>query len=119
MAAIVGGVYAAELDHWRFTSKHWDPATTRFWIPDAFYGGEGDALDLTAVGKGVAAGEHLFVNTYLLGVTTFAAAGNYTYARYAAELAACESEDRLRYTPTGFLDRLVRRGFAFTHALME
>ena len=56
VAAIVGGVYAAELDHWRFTSKHWEPATTRFWIPDGFYGGEGDALDLTAVGQGVAAG---------------------------------------------------------------
>ena len=76
VAAIVGGVYAAELDHWLFTSKHWEPSTTRFWIPDGFFGGEGDALDLTAVGKGVAAGEHLFVNTYLLGVTTFAAAGN-------------------------------------------
>jgi len=88
-------VYAAELDHWLFTSKHWEPGTTRFWIPDGFYGGEGDALDLTAVGKGVAAGEHLFVNTYLLGVTTFAAAGNFTYARYAAELAANESEHRL------------------------
>jgi hypothetical protein len=95
VAAIVGGVYAAELDHWLFTSKHWGPSTTRFWIPDGFYGGEGDALDLTAVGKGVAAGEHLFVNTYLLGVTTFAAAGNSTYARYAAELAANESEHRL------------------------
>jgi hypothetical protein len=88
-------VYAAELDHWQFISKHWEPSTTRFWIPDGFYGGEGDALDLTAVGKGVAAGEHLFVNTYLLGVTTFAAAGNHTYARYAAELAANESEHRL------------------------
>jgi len=95
VAAIVGGVYAAELDHWMFTSKHWEPMTTRFWIPDGFYGGEGDALDLTSVGKGVAAGEHLCVNTYLLGVTTFAAAGNSTYARYAAELAACESEHRL------------------------
>ena len=95
VAAIVGGVYAAELDHWRFTSKHWEPMTTRFWIPDGFYGGEGDALDLTAVGRGVAAGEHLFVNTYLLGVTTFAAAGESTYARYAAEIAANESEHRL------------------------
>src|SRR5436305_7936398 len=95
VAAIVGGVYAAELDHWLFTSKHWEPSTTRFWIPDGFYGGEGDALDLTAVGKGVAAGEHLFVNTYLLGVTTFAASGHSTYARYAAELAANESEHRL------------------------
>jgi hypothetical protein len=40
-------------------------------------------------------GAHLFVNTYLLGVTTFAAAGNSTHARYAAELAACESEHRV------------------------
>ena len=95
VAAIVGGVYAAELDHWRFTSKHWEPSTTRFWIPDGLFGGEGDALDLTAVGKGVAAGEHLFVNTYLLGVTTFAAAGRSEDARYAAELAACESEHRV------------------------
>ena len=101
VAAIVDGVYAAELDHWRFTSKHWDPSTTRFWIPDGFFGGEGDALDLTAVGKGVAAGEHLFVNTYLLGVTTFAAAGNSTYARYAAELAANESEHRVARANAG------------------
>ena len=41
------------------------------------------------------AGEHLFVNTYLLGVTTFAAAGRSEDARYAAELAACESEHRV------------------------
>ena len=95
VSRIFDGVYAAELDHWRFTSKHWEPMTTRFWIPDGFYGGEGDALDLTAVGKGVAAGEHLFVNTYLLGVTTFAAAGRSEDARYAAELAACESEHRV------------------------
>src|SRR4051794_23982395 len=95
VSVIFNGVYAAELDHWRFTSQHWSPGTTRFWIPDGFFGGAGDALDLTAVGKGVAAGEHLFVNTSLLGVTTFAAAGDSTYARYAAELAANESEHRL------------------------
>ena len=95
VSVIFNGVYAAELDHWLFTSKHWDPSTTRFWIPDGFFGGADDALDLTAVGNGVAAGEHLFVNTYLLGVTTFAAAGDSTYARYAAELAANESEHRL------------------------
>jgi hypothetical protein len=95
VSVIFDGVYAAELDHWRFTSKHWDPSTTRFWIPDGFFGGADDALDLTAVGQGVAAGEHLFVNTYLLGVTTFAAAGHAAYARYAAELAANESEHRL------------------------
>ena len=95
VSAIFDGVYAAELDHWLFTSRHWEPSTTRFWIPDGFFGGEGDALDLTAVGQGVVAGEHLFVNTYLLGVTTFAAAGRAEDARYAAELAACESEHRV------------------------
>jgi hypothetical protein len=67
----------------------------RVLLPDGFFGGEGDALDLAAVGRGVAAGEHLFVNTYLLGVTTFAAAGRSEDARYAAELAACESEHRV------------------------
>jgi hypothetical protein len=84
-----------ELDHWLFINQHWSPATTRFWIPDGFFGGAGDALDLTAVGESVAGGEHLFVNTYLIGVTTFAAAGRSKYARYAAELAAVESEHRV------------------------
>jgi hypothetical protein len=95
VSVIFEGVYAAERDHWLFTSKYWRPSTTRFWIPDGFFGGAGDALDLTAVGKGVAGGEHLFVNTYLVGVTTCAAAGRSKLARYAAELAAVESEHRV------------------------
>lgn len=95
VSAIVGGVYAAELDHWEFIHKLYRPATTRFWIPDGFFGGAGDALDLTAVGKGVAGGEHLFVNTYLLGVTIAAAAGQPKLARYAAALAGVESEHRV------------------------
>ena len=95
VSVICDAVYAAERDHWLFTSKHWRPSTTRFGILDGFFGGAGDALDLTAIGKGVAGGEHLFVNTYLIGVTTFAAAGRSKYARYAAELAANESEHRV------------------------
>jgi hypothetical protein len=95
VSAIVGGVYAAELAHWEFIQKLYRPATTRFWIPDGFFGGAGDALDLTAVGKGVAGGEHLFVNTYLLGVTIAAAARQPKLARHAAELAAVESEHRV------------------------
>ena len=95
VSAIFDGVYAAELDHWEFTHKLYPPATTRFWIPDGFFGGAGDALDLIAVGKGVAGGEHLFVNTYLLGVTIAAEAGQPKLARYAAELAAVESEHRV------------------------
>src|SRR5262245_9041241 len=88
-------VYAAEVDHWNFISQHFDPSTTHFWVPDGFFGGADDALDLTAVGKGVSAGETLFVNTYLVAVTTFADAGRSDFARYSAEAAACESEHRV------------------------
>jgi hypothetical protein len=88
-------VYAAELDHWNFISQHFDPSTKHFWIPDGFFGGADDALDLTAVGKGVSGGETLFVNTYLVGVTMFAKAGNSNWARYAAEAAGDESEHRV------------------------
>jgi hypothetical protein len=95
VSAIFDGVYAAELDHWNFTSEHWRPSTTQFWIPDGFFGGAGNALDLTAVGQGVAAGEHLFINVYLLGVTIAASAGRSTLARFSAELAGDESEHRV------------------------
>ena len=95
VSVIFDGVYAAELDHWNFIKTLYPTRATRFWIPDGFFGGPGDALDLTAVGRGVAAGEHLFVNTYLLGVTIAAAAQKSTLARYAAELAGVESEHRV------------------------
>jgi hypothetical protein len=95
VSVIFDGVYAAELDHWNFIQTLFRPSATRFWIPDGFFGGSGDALDLTAVGRGVAAGEHLFVNTYLLGVTICAAAGRSTLARYAAELGGVEAEHRV------------------------
>lgn len=93
--AVFEGAYAAELDHFRFTRAHWQPTTTKFWIPDAFFGGAGDTVDLTAVGHALVAGETLFVNLYLIGVTTFAAAGRQTFARYSAELAGCEAEHRV------------------------
>lgn len=95
VTVIFDGVYAAELDHWNFTHTLFAPSTERFWIPDGFFGGPGNALDLTAVGQGVAAGEHLFVNTYLLGVTILAAAKEWTLARYAAELGGVEAEHRV------------------------
>jgi len=88
-------VYAAELDHWNFISQHFHPSATNFWIPDGFFGGADDALDLTAVGNGVSAGETLFINTYLVAVTTFAEAGRSELARYSAEAAGCESEHRV------------------------
>ena len=95
VSTIFDGVYAAELDHWIFISQHFRPSTTRFWIPDGFFGGAGDALDLMAVGKGVSAGETLFVNTYLVGVTMFADAKDPTFARFSAEAAGDEAEHRV------------------------
>lgn len=95
VAVVFDGAYAAELDHWRFISKYFPPQTTRFWIPDAFFGGAGNDLSLTAIGNALVAGETLFVNTYLIGVTTFAAAGRSTFARYSAELAGVEAEHRV------------------------
>jgi hypothetical protein len=89
------GAYAAEVDHFRFTRAHWRPATTTFWLPDGAFGGAGDALDLTAVGKTLVAGETLFVNLYLIGITTFARAGRASFARYCGELAGVESEHRV------------------------
>ncbi|MGH2895040.1 MAG: hypothetical protein ACRDPM_17485 [Solirubrobacteraceae bacterium] len=93
--AVFEGAYAAEVDHFRFTRKYWQPTTTRFWIPDGFFGGAGNALSLTAVGNALVAGETLFVNLYLIGVTAFARAGQRKFARYSAELAGCESEHRV------------------------
>src|SRR5262245_19536172 len=95
VSVIFDGVYAAELDHWNFIHTVFRPSAERFWIPDGFFGGPDDALDLAAVGRGVAAGEHLFVNTYLLGVTICAAAEQPTLARYAAELGGVEAEHRV------------------------
>jgi len=95
VSVIFDAVYAAELAHWNFISQRFHPSTEHFWIPDGFFGGAGDALDLTAVGKGVSAGESLFVNTYLVGVTMYAKAGNSKLARYSAEAAGDESEHRV------------------------
>lgn len=93
--AVFEGAYAAEVDHFRFTRKYWQPTTTKFWIPDGFFGGSGNALSLTAVGNALVAGETLFINLYLIGVTAFARAGHRQFARYSAELAGCESEHRV------------------------
>lgn len=95
VVAVFEGAYAAELDHWRFIRKFFAPSTRRFWIPNGVFGGAGNDLNLQSVGAALVAGETLFVNTYLIGVTTFASAGRSTFARYSAELAGVESEHRV------------------------
>jgi hypothetical protein len=92
--AVFEGAYAAEVDHFQFTSEFWNPTTTKFWIPDGFFGGPNNTLDLTALGMALVAGETLFVNLYLIGVTAFAQAGNGQFARFSAEIAGVESEHR-------------------------
>ncbi len=93
--AVFEGAYAAEVDHFRFTRKYWHPTTTKFWIPDGFFGGSGNTLNLTALGMALVAGETLFINLYLIGVTAFARAGRSQFARFSAEIAGCESEHRV------------------------
>jgi hypothetical protein len=95
VAVVFEGAYAAELDHWRFIHKYFSPQTRKFWIPDGVFGGSGNTVSLTAVGNALVFGETLFVDTYLIGVTAFAAAGRSKFARYAAELAGVESEHRV------------------------
>lgn len=95
VVAVFEGAYAAELDHWRFIRRFFHPTTKRFWIPDGVFGGAGNDLVLASVGAALVAGETLFVNTYLIGVTAFAAAGRSTFARYSAELAGVEAEHRV------------------------
>ena len=93
--AVFEGAYAAEVDHFRFTRNYWNPTTTKFWIPDGFFGGSGNTLRLPALGMALVAGETLFVNLYLIGVTAFAQAGNAQFARFSAEIAGVESEHRV------------------------
>jgi hypothetical protein len=93
--AVFEGAYAAEVDHFQFTRTYWNRTTTKFWIPDGFFGGSGNTLDLTALGTALVAGETLFVNLYLIGVMAFAQAGNGQFARFSAEIAGVESEHRV------------------------
>jgi hypothetical protein len=95
VTGVFDGAYAAELDHWQFISRYFNPRTKTFWIPDGVFGGSGNTLSLTSIGNALVFGETLFVNTYLIGVTTFAASGRSTFARYLAEIAAVESEHRV------------------------
>jgi hypothetical protein len=55
----------------------------------------GNTLDLTALGMALVAGETLFVDLYLIGVTAFAHNGNGRFARFSAEIAGVESEHRV------------------------
>jgi hypothetical protein len=84
--AVLKAANAAEYDHYKaLKGLGAQPITTKFWAPDAFFKpGEPFKVLETA--------ETLFVDAYLIGAATFAAAGNADYARYAGEIGAVEAQ---------------------------
>ncbi|HWH44125.1 MAG TPA: hypothetical protein VNT32_05305 [Thermoleophilaceae bacterium] len=62
--------------------------TKRIWIPDAVFANQDGFL------KTLVAGDQIFVNAYLIGVTTFGNAGNGRLARIASEFMAVEAVHR-------------------------
>jgi hypothetical protein len=66
------------------------PLTTKFWIPNAALGTKNINLFKT-----IEVAETLFVNAYLIGITTFAKAKQDKLARYAGEILGTEAEHRV------------------------
>jgi hypothetical protein len=66
------------------------PLTEKFWIPNAALGAKNINLFKT-----IEAAETLFVNAYLIGITTFAKAKQDKLARYAGEILGTEAEHRV------------------------
>lgn len=62
--------------------------TKRIWVPDAVFSSQDQLL------KTLVAGDQIFVNAYLIGVTTFGNAGNGRLARIASEFMAVEAVHR-------------------------
>jgi hypothetical protein len=83
---ILKAVNAAEYDHYKaLQSLGAKPITTKFWAPDAIFK-PGNVFPT------IESFETLFVNAYLIGVTTFVQAGKADYARYAGEIGGVEAQ---------------------------
>jgi hypothetical protein len=61
------------------------PVTSKFWAPNAVF-------EPKNVFPTIEFAESMFVNAYLVGITTFAEAGNSTLARYAGEILGTEAQ---------------------------
>jgi hypothetical protein len=82
---------AAEEDHYKFLhGAGFKPLTFKFWIPDYFFG-----PGLKDIGAVIEAAETLFINAYLIGITTFAYHCKPDLARYAGEILGVEAEHRV------------------------
>ncbi len=64
------------------------PLTRRIWVPDAVF------ADRTSLLSTLEVGDQIFINAYLIGVTTFGQAGNGNLARIAAEFMGVEAVHR-------------------------
>jgi hypothetical protein len=90
VAEVLKAADLEEFRHFRFLRRAgFKPLTLQFYIPDALFGPS--VKDVAAV---IELAEELFVNAYLIGITTFARAGKETLARYAGEIAGVEAEHR-------------------------
>lgn len=89
-APVVKAANREEYIHYQTLRKlGFKPLTKKFWIPDAFF-----ANDLAGIPAIIETAETLFVNAYLIGITTFARKGQADFARYAGEILGVEAEHR-------------------------
>lgn len=65
------------------------PLTTNIWIPDALFADHGAAMFAN-----IEVAETLFINAYLIGITTLANDHQPALARYAGEILGTEAEHR-------------------------
>lgn len=87
-ADVLKAANAEEYDHFKALTKLGaKPITTKFWAPDAFFG-----PNLSGVFPTLELAETLFVNAYLIAITTFAKAGKAPLARYASEISGVEAQ---------------------------
>jgi hypothetical protein len=79
-----------ELTHYNVLTKGLGAKalTTKIWVPDAVFASPENLLNT------LVAGDSIFVNAYLIGVTAFAKAKNATASRYSAEIMGVEAVHR-------------------------
>jgi Ferritin-like domain len=89
-ANVIKAANAEEQAHYRVLRKSgFKPLTTKFWLPDAIF-----ADNLKSIPAVIETAETLFVNAYLIGITTFAQHHQVKFARYAGEILGVEAEHR-------------------------
>ena len=83
---ILKAANASEYAHYQaLSSLGAKPLTTKFWAPNAVF-------EPKNVFPTIQFAEYMFINAYLVGITTFANAGNSTLARYAGEILGTEAQ---------------------------